>query len=159
MRRRDAYRLACGLGVGAVAAAIAVACSSSTSPHVATPCPAYSGGSATPATAAGGYTLVSFCQDTLPALGPAQLVTGSLTLTVGTPDSFKATINIPTQNPVVLAGPYTLSHDTITVTLPSPFGTFTGTYAFASHASADTLFVSGFLPGSPPPPIAIVFAK
>jgi hypothetical protein len=152
MKRRSAYK--CGAVAAAVAAAVAVACSSSTSPHIATPCPTYTGGSATPATLAGDYTLVSFCQDTLPAFGPAQGVTGTLTLTTGTPDSFKATINVP-PTPVVLAGPYGVSHDTITVTLPPPFGTFTGTYAF----SANSLYVSGFLLGSPPPPIAIVFAK
>lgn len=153
MNRRTAYR--CGSIAAAVAASIAVACSSnSTSPHVATPCPAYTGGSATPATLAGTYSLVSFCQDTLPAYGPAQGITGSLTLTNVTPDSFKATINVPPV-PVVLAGPYSVSHDTITVTLPPPYGTFTGTYAFASN----TLSVSGHLLGSPPPPIAIVFAK
>ncbi len=157
MRRPGAYRLACAVALGSVATAIAVACSNSTSPHVGIPCAKYSGGSATPATVAGDYTLVSFCQDTLPAFGPAQGVTGTLTLTAVSPDSFKATINL--QPPVVLAGPYALSHDTITVTLPAPLGTFIGTYAFASHVSADTLFVSGFLPGSPPPPIAIVFAK
>lgn len=156
MKRRSAYRLTCGFAVGVVAAAVAAACSNSTSPHRGTPCPTYSGGSATPAAVAGDYTLVSFCEDTLPAVGPADGVTGSLTLT-SSPDNFSATINL--QPPVVLAGPYVLSHDTITVTLPAPFGTFTGTYAFADHASADTLFVSGFLPGSPPPPIAIVFAK
>jgi len=156
MKRRTAFRW--GSFAAGVAAAIAVACSSSTNPHVATPCPSYSGGSATPATVAGDYTLVSFCQDTLPAFGPP-VVTGTLTLTTGThPDSFTATINVP-PTPVVLAGPYTLSHDTITVILPPPFGTFKGTYAFAPHAGGDTLFVSGFLLGSPPPPIAIVFAK
>jgi len=152
MKRRSAYK--CGAVAAAVAAAIAAACSSSTSPHIATPCPTYTGGSATPTTLAGDYTLVSFCQDTLPAFGPAQGVTGTLTLTTGTPDSFLATINVP-PSPVVLAGPYGVSHDTITVTLPQPFGTFTGTYAFSSNS----LYVSGFLLGSPPPPIAIVFAK
>ncbi|HEV2751821.1 MAG TPA: hypothetical protein VGV12_14965 [Gemmatimonadales bacterium] len=156
MKRRTAYR--CGSIAAAVAASIAVACSSSTSPHVAAPCPTYSGGSATPATLAGDYTLVSFCQDTLPTFGPAQGVTGSLTLTntaPAVPDSFTATINVPPV-PVVLAGPYTVSHDTITVNLPPRLGgTFTGTYAFSSN----TLYVSGFLLGSPPPPLAIVFAK
>lgn len=155
MKQRTVSR--CGSIAAAVAASIAVACSSSTSPHVATPCPTYKGGSATPATLAGAYTLVSFCQDTLPAYGPAQGITGSLTLTntaPAVPDSFKATINVP-PSPVVLAGPYGVSHDTITVTLPPPYGTFTGTYAF----SANTLYVSGFLLGSPPPPLAIVFAK
>src|SRR5712692_8049071 len=117
MTWRDAYRLMYGFAIGVVAAG--VACSSGTSPHLGTPCPTYSGGSATPAALAGSYSLVSFCQDTLPAFGPAQGVTGSLSLTVGTPDSFKATINIPPA-PTVLAGPYTVSHDTITVTLPPP---------------------------------------
>lgn len=157
MARRDAYRLTCGFAVGVVA--VGVACSNSTSPHVGPPCPSYSGGSATPATLAGDYTLVSFCQDTLPALGPAQGVTGSLTLTTGTPDSFKATINIPMQLPVVLAGPYTVSHDTITVTLPPPLGTFVGTYNFVTAVTPNTLYVSGHLPGTPPPPIAIVFSR
>jgi hypothetical protein len=156
MKRRVAYRVTCGFAVGA--AAVAVACSSSTSPHRGTPCPTYSGGSATPATVEGDYTLVSFCQDTLPAFGPPA-VTGTLTLTAVAPDSFKALITITNQSPLPLAGPYSLSHDTITVTLPAGLGTFTGTYNFASHVSADTLFVSGALPGSPPSPIAIVFAK
>lgn len=152
MKRRTAFRL--GSIAAGVVAAIAVACSNSTGPHVAAPCPSFTGGSATPTTLAGNYTLVSFCQDTLPAYGPAQGITGSLTLTNVTPDSFKATINVP-PIPVVLAGPYSVSHDTITVTLPQPYGTFTGTYAFASN----TLSVSGHLLGSPPPPIALVFAK
>jgi hypothetical protein len=157
MTRRQAYRLACGFTIGV--AAVGVACSSSTSPHLGTPCPTYSGGSATPTTLAGSYSLVSFCQDTLPAAGPAQGVTGSLILThvVGVPDTFKATINIGL-TPTVLAGPYTVSHDTITVILPV-VGTFTGTYAFATHTSGDTLSVSASLPGSPPSPIAVVFAK
>ncbi len=160
MKRRTAVRLASGSALAAVAAVVAAACSNnSTSPHVATPCPTYSGGSATPTTLAGTYGLVSFCQDTVPAFGPLQGVTGSLTLTSVSPDSFKATITIPTQAPVVLAGPYAVSHDTITVTLPPPLGTFTGTYAFAAHPGGDTLSVSGHLPGNPPPPIAIVFAK
>jgi hypothetical protein len=159
MKRRSAYRLTCGFAVGAVAAAVAAACSSSTSPHVGTPCPTFQGGSADAATLAGDYTLVSFCQDTLPAITTAQGLTGTLTLTSVAPDSFKATINIPLQQPVVLAGPYTVSHDTITVALPVPLGTFIGTYAFTSTAGGDTLFVSGHLPGNPPPPIAIVFAR
>lgn len=157
MKRRAAYRW--GSTAAGVAAAIAVACSSSTSPHIAAPCPTYKGGSATPATLTGDYTLVSFCQDTLPAFGPAQGITGTLTLTNVAPDSFKATINGVPPVPIVLAGPYSVSHDTITVTLPPPLGTFTGTYAFATNAGGDTLFVSGFLLGSPPPPLAIVFAK
>jgi hypothetical protein len=152
MKRRAAHR--CGSITAAVAAAIAVACSSSTSPHVATPCPTYKGGSATPTTLAGNYSLVSFCQDTLPAFGPAQGVTGALILTTVPKDSFQATINVQPV-PVTLAGPYSVSRDTITVMLPPPFGTFTGTYAFASN----TLSVSGHLLGSPPPPIALVFAK
>ena len=153
MKRRTAYRW--GSVAAGVVAAIAVACSSNTSPHIATPCPSYSGGSATPTTLVGNYTLVSFCQETLPAFGPAQGVTGTLALTTGTPDSFKATINGIPPVPVTLAGPYGVSHDTITVMLGQPFGTFTGTYAFASN----TLSVSGHLLGSPPPPIALVFAK
>ena len=156
MERRTASRLTCGFVVAAVAAVLVVACSSnSTSPHVGTPCPKYSGGSATPTTLAGNYTLVSFCQDTLPAAGPPA-VTGTLAMTHATAvDSFIANLNVL---PAPLAGPYTLSHDTISVSLQA-LGTFIGTYAFASHTSADTLFVSGYLPGSPPPPIAIVFAK
>ncbi|HEX2681893.1 MAG TPA: hypothetical protein VHQ03_11435, partial [Candidatus Dormibacteraeota bacterium] len=146
------------LGVGA-AATLAAACSSSTSPHVAMACPTYSGGAATPATLAGSYTLVSFCQDTVPALGPMQGVTGILTLThlagTTTHDSFLATITTPTPPPVVLAGPYAVSHDTITVNVPFPLGTFSGTYRF----SANTLHVSSHLPGSPPPPIALVFFR
>lgn len=149
MKRRSAYRLTCGFAVRAVAVAVAAACSSSTSPHVGTPCPTYSGGSATPATLAGDYTLVSFCQDTLPAVGPAQGVTGNLSLT-SSPDNFSATITIPLQPPVTLAGPYTVSHDTITVNL-GVLGTFIGTYAF----SGGTLSVSGKLPDNTP--IAIVF--
>jgi hypothetical protein len=155
MKRRHTYRLASGLGVAAGAAAIAVACSSSTSLHHAASCPTYSGGAATTATLAGTYALVSFCEDTQPALGPLQGVTGSLVMTHTTTDSFQATINIPRQSPVMLAGPYMLSHDTISVSLPPPFGTFAGTYNFA----ANTLYVSGHLPGSPPPPIAIVFFR
>src|SRR5689334_25100624 len=130
MKRRTAYRW--GSVAAGVVAAIAVACSSNTSPHIATPCPSYSGGSATPTTLAGNYTLVSFCEDTLPAFGPAQGVTGALILTTVPKDSFQATINVQPV-PVTLAGPYSVSHDTITVMLPQPFGTFTGTYAFASN--------------------------
>ena len=143
----------------AVATAVAVACSNGTSPHLGIPCPSYSGGSAIPTTLAGDYTLASFCQDTLPAFGPAQGVSGNLTLTTGTPNSFSATINIPPQQPLTLAGPYTVSHDTITVNLPAPLGTFIGTYNFVTAATPNTLYVSGHLPGSPPPPIAIVFTR
>ena len=151
MKRRTAYK--CGSFAAAVGASIAAACSSSTSPHVGTPCPTYSGGSATPATLAGNYTLASFCEDTLPAFGPAQGVMGMLSLTVGTPNTFNAMVIIPMQSPVVLAGPYSVSHDTIMVTLPPPLGTFTGTYAFASNV----LSVSGLLPNNVP--IAIVFSQ
>ena len=156
MEHRQGYRLAWGLGVGA-AAALAVTCSSSTStsPHVATPCLTYSGGAATTAALAGTYTLVSFCQDTQPARGPAQGDSGTLILTHASVDSFKATIKMPMQVPLVLAGPYAVSHDTITVNLPLPVGTISGTYAF----SANTLYVSAHLPGSPPPPIALVFFR
>lgn len=149
MKRRSAYEG--GAVVAAVVAAIAVACSSSTSPHVGTPCPTYSGGSATPVTLAGNYTLVSFCQDTLPL---QQGVNGTLSMTVGTggaPDSFIANLNVL---PAPLAGPYAVAHDTITVDLGT-LGTFIGTYAFHTHATGDTLFVSGHLPGA----IAIVFGK
>lgn len=153
MKRRTAFCLAYS-SAAVVAAVVAVACSNnSTSPHVATPCPTYSAGSATPAALQGGYTLVSFCEDTLPVT-PG--VTGSLTMTVGTVDSFIAMLNVL---PAPLAGPYSVSHDTITVTLPNPLGTFVGTYKFVANAGHDTLSVSGHLPGNPPPPIAIVFAK
>ncbi|HYK81779.1 MAG TPA: hypothetical protein VEU55_01425 [Gemmatimonadales bacterium] len=153
MTRHRRYWRVKGLTLGIAGAAIVAACSNSTSP-VATPCPTYKGGNATPAALQGSYTLVSFCQDTLPAFGPP-VVTGTLVMTVGTPDSFQATINIPNQAPVVLAGPYTVSHDTITVTLPPPLGQFVGTYAWAVHGASDTLSVSGNIPG----PIAIVFGK
>ena len=156
------YRIGRGRGVlsaGVAAAALAVACSSSTSPHHATPCPSYSGGSATAATLAGSYTLVTFCQDTLPALGTAQGFTGSLTLThAASVDSFKAAISPPSPaSPVNIVGPYTVSHDTITVTLPPPFSVqVVVTYAF----TANTLFVSGSLPtGGAPQPLAIVFFR
>ncbi len=157
MKRRTAVRLAYGSALAAVAAVVAAACSNnSTSPHVGTPCPKYSGGGATPVTLVGTYSLVSFCQDTV---APAQGVTGSLTMTHATTvDSFKAVITIPGQNPLPIAGPYVLSNDTMIVTVQG-LGTFPVAYRFASHASADTLFASGNLPGNPPPPIAIVFAK
>ena len=160
MERRTAYRVAYGSVAAAVAALIGVACSNnSTGPHVGTPCAKYSGGGATPTTLVGSYTLSSFCQDTLPAFGPAQGFTGTLTMTHGASvDSFKAVINIPNQSPLPIAGPYVLSNDTMIVTVQG-LGTFPVAYKFASHASADTLFASGYLPGNPPPPIAIVFAK
>ena len=138
--------------IAAAAAALVAGCGEGLAPHVATPCPVYRGGSATPAVLAGGYSLVSFCQDTLPALGPAQGVTGALVMTVGTPDSFQATVNLPGQAPVQLAGPYTLSHDTISVNLQ--IIQFVATYAF----SGDTLYVRGSLPGTAEG-LAIVFAK
>jgi hypothetical protein len=158
MERRTAYRLTLASAVAAVAAVIAIACSNnSTSPHVGTPCPTYSGGGATPTTLAGDYTLVSFCQDTLPASRPPA-VNGTLTMTHGTTaDSFQAVINTG-QGPLPLAGPYVLSHDTIIVTLQG-LGTFPVAYKFVSLASGDTLYASGHLPGNPPPPIAIIFAK
>ncbi|HKW40392.1 MAG TPA: hypothetical protein VJN39_03995 [Gemmatimonadales bacterium] len=156
MKRRDAHRLVCVV-IGVMAAAVAVACSNSTSPHMGTPCPKYTGGSATPITLAGNYTLASFCEDTLPAFGPAQGFMGTLTMThSASADSFQAVIQVPNQSPLALAGPYTIGHDTITVTLPQPYGTFTGTYAFALHPP-DTLSVSGLLPGNTP--VAIVFTK
>jgi hypothetical protein len=146
------------LTLGVAAAALAAACSSSTSLHRAAPCPSYSGGSAKPDTLAGTYSLVTFCQDTLPALGTGQGYSGSLILTKGaTPDTFKATITPPSPaSPVNITGPYTVSHDTITVTL-AMFGNipFPVTYAF----SANTLYVSGSLPGGVPQPLAIVFFR
>jgi hypothetical protein len=138
----------------AAAAAVAAGCGEGLAPRVATPCPVYRGGTATPAVLAGNYTLVSFCQDTLPALGPAQGVTGTLVMTVGTPDSFQATVNLPGQAPVQLAGPYTLSHDTIAVNLQ--IIQFVATYTLSS--ATDTLYVSGTLPGTSQG-LAIVFAK
>jgi hypothetical protein len=141
-------------GTLGVAVAVAAACKSTNAPQLAY-CPSYRGGSATPASLQGSYSLVSFCQDTLPAGGPAQGVTGSLVMTVGTPDSFKTLINIPNQTPVGLAGPYTLSKDTIAVTIGPPVNiAFVATYAFA----ANTLYVSGTLPGTAQP-LAIVFFK
>lgn len=154
------YLIGRGRGVltlGVAAAALAAACSSSTSPHHAAPCPSYTGGSATAAALAGSYTLVTFCQDTLPALGTGQGFTGSLTLT-SSPDTFKAAINPPSPAaPVNIVGPYTVSHDTITVTLPPPYSVqIIVTYAF----TANTLFVSGSLPtGGAPQPLAIVFFR
>ncbi|HEX4573919.1 MAG TPA: hypothetical protein VH158_02215 [Gemmatimonadales bacterium] len=146
-RTRSARVWGCILGL---AVAVGAACKSTSPPPLAY-CPSYKGGSATYATLLGSYTLVSFCQDTLP---PAQGVTGSLVMTVGTPDSFKTLINNgPT--PVALAGPYTLSKDTIAVTLGAPASiSFIATYAF----DGSTLSVSGTLPGTAQP-LAIVFHK
>ena len=153
MTRRMRYTRV-GAGTLGLAVAIAAACKSTSPPQLAY-CPAYKGGSATPATLAGSYTLVSFCQDTLPAFGPAQGVTGSLVMTVGTPDSLKTLITIPGQTPVALAGPYTLSKDTIAVTLGPPLNlAFVASYALA----ANTLYVSGTMPGTAQP-LAIVFFK
>jgi hypothetical protein len=158
MARGGLHRRRWGLaatGAGAaVAAALAAGCGGGLAPRVATPCPTYRGGNATPAILAGSYTLVSFCQDTLPALGPAQGVTGTLVMTVGTPDSFRATVNIPGSPPVALAGPYTLGHDTISVSLQVI--QFVATYKLSS--ANDTLYVSGTLPGTSRG-LAIVFAK
>ena len=153
MTRRMGYGRVWGCTLG-LAAVVAAACKSTSAPPLAY-CPAYKGGSATPATLAGTYSLVSFCQDTLPVVGPAQGVTGSLMMTVGTPDSFKTSITIPGQPPVVLAGPYTVSKDTISVTLGPPVNiAFVASYAFA----ANTLYVSGSLPGTAQP-LAIIFFK
>ena len=102
------------------------------------PCPTYNGGSASPASLAGSYTVVSYCQNSLPASGPA----GSLTLTAR-PDSLNAWINRGRLSPVALVGPYTVFRDTITVSPPQgTLGPFVGTYAF----SANTLYVSGYVP-------------
>lgn len=150
MTRRMGYGRVWGCTLG-LAAVITAACKSTSAPQLAY-CPPYKGGSATPATLAGTYSLVSFCQDTLPTV-PG--VTGSLVMTVGTPDSLKTSINIPGQTPLVLAGPYTLSKDTISVTLGPPVNiAFVASYAFA----ANTLYVSGSLPGTTQP-LAIVFFK
>jgi hypothetical protein len=155
------YLIGRGRGVltlGVAAAALAAACSSSTSLHRGTPCPSYSGGSATAAALVGSYSLVTFCQDTLPALGTGQGYSGTLTLTHATSvDSFKAAITPPSPaSPVNIVGPYTISHDTITVTLPPPYSVqVIVTYAF----TANTLFVSGSLPGGVPQPLAIVFFR
>jgi hypothetical protein len=153
MTRRAGHRWAWRLTLGAGAVAVSAACTSSTTPRQLSSCPTYKGGHASDTTLAGNYTLASFCQDTLPAAGPAQGVTGTLTLTAPPNDSFKVAITRPMQLPVNLAGPYKPSHDTITVTLA--LGQFVATYAFA----ANTLYVSGSLPaGGMLQPIALVFA-
>jgi hypothetical protein len=120
-------------------AALGTSCSrdSSLIQGLSGPCPTYSGGSASPARLAGTYTVVSYCQNSLPASGPA----GSLTLTAS-PDSMNAWINRGRLSPVTVAGPYTVSRDTITVSSPpGSLGSFVGTYAF----SANTLYMSGSL--------------
>jgi len=120
-------------------AALGTACSHDASliQGLSGPCPTYSGGSASPASLAGRYTVVSYCQNALPASGPA----GSLTVTAS-PDSLNAWINRGRLSPVALAGPYTVSRDTITVSSPpGSVGPFVGTYAF----SANTLYLSGSL--------------
>jgi len=122
-------------------AALGTACSRDTSriQGLSGPCPTYSGGRASPGSLAGTYTVVSYCQNSLPAFGPA----GSLTLTAS-PDSMDVWINRGRLSPVALAGPYTVSRDTITVLSPlGSLGPFTGTYAF----SANTLYMSGTLAG------------
>ena len=70
MVRRVRYWRVSGAALG-VAAALAAACSNSTSPHVPTPCPTYSGGLVAMSDSLFGlYHLVSYCLDTLPAYGP-----------------------------------------------------------------------------------------
>ncbi len=102
------------------------------------PCPTYSGGSASSASLAGSYTIVAYCANALPASSPA----GSLTLTAG-PDSLNAWIDRGRLSPVTLAGRFTVSRDTITVSSPpGVLAPFVGTYAF----SANTLYLSGYLP-------------
>jgi hypothetical protein len=153
MTRRMGYARAWGCLLG-LAVAVAAACKGTSPPQLAY-CPTYKGGNANYATLAGTYSLVSFCQDTLPAVGRAQGDTGSLIMTVGTPDSFKALIAQPGQAPVGLAGPYTLSKDTLAVTVGPPVNiSFIATYAFA----ANTLYVSGLLPGTTQQ-LAIVFFR
>jgi len=99
------------------------------------PCPTYSGGSASPTSLAGTYTVVSYCQNSLPASHPG----GSLTLTAR-PDSLRGSINRGRLSPVVLWGSYTLSGDSIMVSSqPGSLGSFVGTYAF----SGNTLYLSG----------------
>src|SRR6266513_3731926 len=122
-----------------VIASLGTACSrdSSLIQGVSGPCPSYSGGSASPAGLAGTYTVVSYCQSSLPASRPG----GSLTLTAS-PDNMNAWINRGRLSPVTIAGPYTVSRDTITVSSPpGSLGSFVGTYAF----SANTLYMSGSL--------------
>ena len=159
MTRRVYGRWAWGFTLAVTALAIGAACSSSsTNPHTLVYCPAYGGGNAKDTALAGSYTLVSFCQDTVPAFGPAQGVTGSLILTAtapSVPDSFKAVINFPVPPNTNLVGSYSLSHDSIIVSFP--LGQFVGLYSFF----AGTLKVSGSLPagGGTPQPIAIIFAK
>jgi hypothetical protein len=157
MTRRVYGRWAWGVTLAVTAVAIGAACSSGTNPHTLVYCPAYGGGNAKDTALAGSYTLVSFCQDTVPAFGPAQGVTGSLILTAtapSVPDSFKALINFPMPPNTNLVGSYQVSHDTIAVTFQ--LGQFVGVYSFY----AGTLKVSGSLPaGGTPQPIAIIFAK
>ena len=101
------------------------------------PCPTYSGGSATPTSLAGSYTVVSYCQTSLPASGPA----GTLTITAS-PDSLNTWVNRGRLSPVTLAGPYAISGDSITVASPpGSWGPFVGTYS----VSANTLYMSGTL--------------
>ena len=123
----------------AVMAALGGGCSDGTTPeglHVSGPCATYGGGTATPASLAGSYTVVSYCQNAQPLSGPA----GSLAMTAS-PDSLRMWVNRGRLSPVTLTGPYTVSGDTITVTAPASFGSFFGTYAFV----VDTLYMSGRL--------------
>lgn len=122
----------------AVIVALGAGCAGDTSLQVQGPCPSYGGGDASPSSLAGNYTVVSYCQNSLPPSGPS----GSLTLTAS-PDSFSGWINRGRLSPVVLTGAYTVSRDTIAVSSPpGSLGPFVGTYAF----SADTLYVSGYVP-------------
>jgi hypothetical protein len=133
---RQARHARVGSFVLAITALVA-ACSRDTSliQGLGGPCPSYSGGSASPATLAGTYTIVSYCQGSLPPSHPG----GSLTLTAR-PDSFSGWIDRGRLSPVVMAGPYTVSGDSIRVSSqPGSLRSFVGTYAF----SANTLYVSG----------------
>src|SRR5881396_1228520 len=105
MVRRARFRSAWLLGV--IGAAVGAACKSSTSPHVPTPCPTYSGGLSTGDSLFGLYHLVSYCLDTLPAYGPP-VDTGHVTLTRFAPaDSFVAVIATAGQLPESILGTYT----------------------------------------------------
>src|SRR2546427_8156329 len=132
----QARRSALALTVTAITG-VGVACSPGKSlMQVATgPCPTYSGGSATPTSLAGSYTVVSYCQTSLPSYGPA----GTLSMTTN-PDSFTTWVNRGRLSPVTLAGPFTVSGDSITVASPpGSWGPFAGTYSF----SANRLSMSG----------------
>jgi hypothetical protein len=115
-------------------AALVVACSTGAGLRPNGPCPTYSGGLAAPTSLAGTYTIASYCQGALPPWGPA----GTLGISAS-PDSFRLWIDRGRVSPVVVAGPFTLAQDTISVAQAVAWASFVGTYAFA----ANTLYVSG----------------